>query len=334
MKLKNGKEPVLEDYIAAIKKGINDASRDKIPDDINLSDYRRYQETWLLDCVKYAAYREVMFSYLAKNLQKALKDHDFEKARSILYQAAFLEYAETGTTSGYDHSRRFSEAMAYASSLGLDVLYRCFPKDIPFSNNGYPIISVITNLLLCIMFNTSESKKYDEEAAILKAEKQLLKKSDKALRGVLICLLGIYLHDVGRFNEGLEVAVSNWNRQDINETEKVLCQSAIALIMIAKKFMPQEEFSRIVYPEAKNFSRQYLEYILSKESFEPKYFFEYPDELAPINSFMLLPIPVTQLHKPYENQTQYSKREREELYLDCDRMVVGFILEYRKNKNI
>ncbi|WP_027728954.1 hypothetical protein [Treponema sp. C6A8] len=326
--------PTFEDYISGMKGLYNCLIRDDRPVNEKTPEYCKYWEAQLLYAMKYATYSEVMYSFLAKNLQKALKDGDFEKARVIMYQATFLEHAETGSTSGYDHSGRFLEVMKYASCLGLDVLYRCFPNDVPFSNNGYPITTIIVNLLICIMYNTAESKKYDEESIVLKAEKRLTKKSDKAFCGVLMCLLGILKHDVGRFNEGLQIAVSNWNRQEINETEKVLCQAAVTLIMIAKKFMSPEEFSNIEYPEAKNFSRKYLEYILSQASFEPKAFYEFPDELAPINSLMLLPIPLTQLYKPYENRGGYTKREREGLFLDCERMVIDFVLDYRKNYNV
>ena len=51
----------------------------------------------------------------------------------------------------------------------------------------------------------------------------------------------------------------------LNESEKALCQFAISLVVIAKKFFTEKEFHDIVFPESKNFSRQYCEYIFLRK---------------------------------------------------------------------
>ena len=281
-----------------------------------------------------------MYRELAKKIKSAVKNNEFEKLRALLYQSVFLKTVflknvPNGLSGGCDHSGRFFEVMGYISCLGFDSVYRCFPKDIPLCTNGYPLTVINTNLLLCILYNNAEYKKYDETTVVSKAEKRILTKSDKALRGVTMCLLGILKHDVTKFNEGLPILLKNYNRIGLlNESEKALCQFAISLVVIAKKFFTEKEFHDIVFPESKNFSRQYCEYIFSKDSFEPKIIYEYPDELSPLNQLLLTPIPITKLTKEQAYRIAYEGLDENDFktILDEDRMMMDFILEYRARK--
>lgn len=305
-----------------------------------LGDKYKEWEYNLLYTLSTAQYRDVMYRELAKKIKSAVKNNEFEKLRALLYQSVFLKTVflknvPNGLSGGCDHSGRFFEVMGYISCLGFDSVYRCFPKDIPLCTNGYPLTVINTNLLLCILYNNAEYKKYDETTVVSKAEKRILTKSDKALRGVTMCLLGILKHDVTKFNEGLPILLKNYNRIGLlNESEKALCQFAISLVVIAKKFFTEKEFHDIVFPESKNFSRQYCEYIFSKDSFEPKIFYEYPDELSPLNQLLLTPIPITKLTKEQAYRIAYEGLDENafKTILDEDRMVMDFILEYRARK--
>lgn len=58
-----------------------------------------------------------------------------------------------------------------------------------------------------------------------------------------MCLLGILKHDVVMFNEGLPQLLYNYNRLTLlNACEKTLCQLAISLVVIARKFLTEDEF--------------------------------------------------------------------------------------------
>ena len=82
--------------------------------------------------------------------------------------------------------------------------------------------------MLCILYNNAEYKKYDETTVVSKAEKRILTKSDKALRGVTMCLLGILKHDVAKFNEGLPILLKNYNRIGLlNESEKAIYEKRV-----------------------------------------------------------------------------------------------------------
>lgn len=278
--------------------------------------------------------RDIMYKLIATELKRAMKSNELEEIRSLLYQCSFMKYAPDGLSGGYDHSGRFFEAMYYISCLGFDSVYRIFPEGLPLCDNGYPVTVLNTNLLLCILYNTSQNKVYDQDSVIVKVMNSLSSKGDKALRGVTRCLLGILLHDVERFNEGLPLVLDNFNRMSsiLDESKRVLCQFAVSLIVIAKKFLTEREFNSILIPEHKLFSKPYCDYILSKNSFEQQIFFEYPEPISELNDLLLTPIPLTVLHQPYLNNEQYSKRERNKFYLDHETLELNFILDYRKRK--
>lgn len=321
--------PTFDDYIASMKRSYAYFCRDYDERNENVSEVWSYRESRLLESMT-TIYKKVMFDYLADNIKLAMKNDELETLRSLLYQSTFIENVPAGLAKGADHTCRFFEAMNYISCLGFDVVYRIFPKGIPQCANGYPVLLENANLLLCLLYDSPDKKLYDEEKIVEKAEKALSKKSDKVIVSTTKCLLGILKHNTDLFNEGLKTVVANYNRQELNSSEKVLCQLAVALIVIAKKFLSEEEFKRIEFPVAKNFSKKYCEHILSKDSFEPKIFYEYPDELSPLNKIALTPVPVTKLHKPYFDKKQYSKKEQNENYIDAERMAIDFILEFRK----
>ena len=72
----------------------------------------------------------------------------------------------------------------------------------------------------------------------------------------------------------------------------------------------------------------------SKDSFEPKIFYEYPDELSPLNQLLLTPIPITKLTKEQAYRIAYEGLDENDFktILDEDRMMMDFILEYRARK--
>lgn len=326
--MKKKLRPTLDDYILNVKDSYRYFCQ-KDHENKNIPEFWTYWEQKMLTAMT-TVYSNVLHDYLAEQMKVALKNNEFEKLRAMMYQSTFLENAPTGLACGCDHIRRFYESMNYIASLGFSSVYRCFPEGIPLSSNGYNGSSLNVNLLLCILYNTLEKKLYDESVIIKRTEKQFLKKGDKVIVDTTRCLLGILKHDVGMFNIGLKGIITNYNRQDLNSSEKVLCQYAVGLVVIAKKFLSQDEFNSVEYPDAKNFSKQYCEYIVSKDTFEPKTFFEYHDELSPLNQIALTPIPITRLHKPYFNKPGYSKKEQNENYLDVQRMALEFTMEYRK----
>ena len=65
-----------------------------------------------------------------------------------------------------------------------------------------------------------------------------------------------------------------------------------------------------------------------------KIIYEYPDELSPLNQFLLTPIPITKLTKEQAYRIAYEGLDENDFktILDEDRMVMDFILEYRARK--
>lgn len=325
-------EKSLVDYFYEMKLLFE--KKNNIEDSFILVNRNSFEEC-LLFSLLYVNCSDVMFRELARNVKESIKKNNFEQIRSLLYQAVFMKNVPNVMSGGYDHSGRFFEAMGYISCLGFDSIYRCFPKDIPLCTNGYPINVINSNLLLCILYNNGKNKVYDDSSVVAKAEKRLLQKSDKALCGVTMCLLGILKHDVVMFNEGLPQLLCNYNRLTLlNACEKTLCQLAISLVVIARKFLTEDEFDCIVFPEAHNFSWNYCKYMFSKPLFEPKIFYKYPGVLAPLNELMLTTIPKTKLTRILARRILYEGLDENEfdIILDEEQMFNNFIIDYKEQK--
>ena len=86
------------------------------------------------------------------------------------------------------------------------------------------------------------------------------------------------------------------------------------------------------FPESNNLSWSYCEYIISRDSFEPKLYYEYSDNLSELNNLMLTPIPITKLTKEQAYRIEYEGLNKDDFktILDSKGMLNNFILEYRK----
>lgn len=230
-------------------------------------------------------------------------------------------------SSGYDHCDRLWLLLDLLACDNFDNIYRTFPEGLPTSANGYPMYVHGTNLLLCLLYNSEDRTAYPMDKIVNKAEKFATSKKPLWERSVISCLLGIMQGDVSRISESLQDVCAGFAKVDVAKYMKMQCQNAYGLMILAKHFISEEKFAQIIPPEYKNFSVNYMAWLLEQKELpvEPCIACGLSEE--EINDILKKQIAVTRIYQPYLNSdnSYLSAQEKKAYYMDFDKMLAEFI---------
>lgn len=253
---------------------------------------------------------------LERLLVRAIKEKDYEMMQRIFFTESKNELCWF-LDSGYDHCFLFQRAVCLTACCDYEDIFRMLPEELPLAANGHPMLVNGTALLQCILYRG----RYDEEKVVEKAEKYISSKQPKWDRAFAACILAIMKNDGAMLSGSLQTLCENYARTDISKYEKLQCQPAYGVIMIAKHNMTDEEFGKITMPEYKNFDAGYTRWAPEGGfSKEPVYRFEKPFEV--FNRIYEMPVAVTKVHRPYYecDGRQVSSVQRKAYFMDIDSM--------------
>ena len=282
------------------------------------------------------AYYRKLFTYLKTanpNIQafyeayitEALKNSDFAKLQSVFLHSVRVKMLPAGA-SGYDHCDRLWLLLDLLACDDFDNVYRVLPEGLPLSANGYPMYIHGTNLILCLLYNSENAAVYPAEKIMDKAEKFAASKKSLWERSVISCLLGILQVDVLRISDSLQQACVGFAKTDVAKYMKMQCQNVYGLIILAKHFLPEDKFAQIIYPEYKNFSRGYMEWLLKQNALPKNLCITYDSPLEELNEILIKQIAITCIHQPYLNSDNpyLSAKDKKAYYMDNDKMLAEF----------
>lgn len=263
-----------------------------------------------------------------KNIEDALAHDDFVKLRRVFLCAARIKMLPEGA-SGYDHCERLWTLLDLLACDRFDNVYRVLPRGLPVSANGYPMYVHGTNLLLCILYHSGNETVYPADKIIDKAEKFAVSKKPLWERAVISCLLGIMQSDTQRVTDSLWQICTGFGKIDTAKYMKMQCQNAYGLVVIAKHFLSEGVFSRIVYPECKNFSKGYISWFLEQEELTLDSGIAFDPLLEEFDGIIRKQIAITRVCQPYLNSDNpyLSAKEKKAYYMDGDRMLAEFMQE-------
>lgn len=282
-------------------------------------------------------YYKKIFSYLkASNsdiqtvyeeyITEAVKSNDFGRLQSIFLHSVRVRMLPEGA-SGYDHCDRLWLLLDLLACDDFDNIYRVLPRGLPISANGYPMYVNGTNIVLCLLYNKENNITYPVDKIIEKAEKFAASKKPLWERSVISCLLGILQEDVSRISDSLQQVCTGFAKTDTAKYQKIQCQNAYGLLVLAKHFLREEKLEQIKYPEYKNFSSNYMKWLLEQSVLPKKLCITYDPPMEEINEILTRPIAVTRIYQPYLNSdsSYLSAREKKAYYMDLGTMLTEFL---------
>lgn len=257
--------------------------------------------------------------------EQAVKKKDHAMLRAVFYQESKVELLPI-RHGGYDHCALLPGVLNLLASDGFDNIYRAFPEGLPLAANGYSMYVKATNLILCMLYNREGKEVYDQTKVIEQAEKYVATKQPVWNRAVTACVLSILKQDVSCFSENLQKVCEGYAKTDIVKYKKLQCKCAYGLLVLAKHFLTEEEFLKVVYPEHKNFDKGYIDWLLKLEGLTDELYAEYEGDLKDINEILKMPIAITRIHQPYlgTDNPYLSAKEKNYWYLDTDKMQEEF----------
>ena len=288
--------------------GFNDKAIDKSEGDIHK--YLGYFLNW----ATYATYSDTDIGNVCiDTLKKGVKEKDYPLMQATMN---FMNKSNIlwNLVSGYDHSYMAYHIVSYLSSAKYESLSRAFPRGLPLASNGYTMNVHAANLILCMLYKDD----YDREMVVDKAKKYVVSKQSRWDRAFVDCLLGILEQDMNMVSENIQALCELFARTDVTGFEKLQCQFAYGMLVIAYHNLPADKYELIRMPEYKNFDPGYMKWLLRGEFVEEKLIeFRSPYEL--LNIFMSAPISVTRVHQPYLNK-DVPARQKKQFFMDCDSM--------------
>lgn len=284
----------------------------------------------------FSYYKDIIFYLKAANpyiqavyeecITEALDNNDFAKLESVFLHSSRIKMLPSGG-SGYDHCDRLWALLDLLACDNLDNVYRVLPEGLPLSANGYPMYIHGTNILLCLLYNSENITTYPADKVIEKAEKFTISKKSLWERSVISCLLGILQRDVLKISDGLQQACVGFAKMDVAKYMKMQCQNVFGLIMLAKHFLSEEEFAQISYPEYKNFSGNYMSWLLEQDVLSKDLCVTYDSPLEEVGKIIKRPIAITYIHQKYLNSDNpyISAKDKKAYYIDHEKMLAEFI---------
>lgn len=283
------------------------------------------------------SYYKKIFSYLKspnsdvqavyeEYITAALKSNDYGRLQSVFLHSVRVRLLPEGA-SGYDHCDRLWLLLDLLACDDFSNIYRVLPRGLPISANGYPMYVNGTNIVLCLLYNTENNVAYPVDKIIDKAEKFAVSKKPLWERSVVSCLLGILQEDVPRISDSLQQVCIGFAKTDVAKYQKMQCQNAYGLLVLARHFLQKETFEQIKYPEHKNFSSNYMKWILEQSALPKELCITYDPLMEEINEILAKPIAVTRIYQPYLNSdsSYLSIREKKAYYMDFDKMMAEFL---------
>lgn len=284
------------------------------------------------------SYYKRMFDYLSTSypsrfaiyeeyITEALDNDDFARLQSVFLHSARTKLLPDGVEGGYDHCDRLWLLLDLLACDDFDNVYRVFPEGLPLSTNGYPMYIHGTNILLCLLYNSENATVYPADKIIDKAEKFATSKKPLWERSVVSCLLGILQCDVSRISDSLQKVCEGFAKMNVAKYMKMQCQNAYGLIVLARHFLPEDKFAQIIYPEYKNFSKNYMSWLLEQNELSKDLCITYPSPIEELNEILKKQIAITCIHQPNLNSDNpyLSAREKKAYHVDLKRMLAEFI---------
>lgn len=256
-----------------------------------------------------------------KLLTQAVKENDFAGLQRVFYHRVKLSLLPS--SGGYDHCARFWPLLDLLACADTDQIDRILPEGLPLSANGYPMYIHGTNLLLCLLYNTGDTPVYAKDSVVAKAEKFTSSKKPIWERAVISCLLAVLEHDTARFSESLQNVCAGYPRIDAAPCQKLQCQNAYGLLMLARRFWTPEEFASVSLPEHKNFSKGYAKWLFAQDKLPDDLCVTYDPPLTRLNTILQKPAAVTRIHQKYlgAENPYLSAAEKKAWYLDPNKMM-------------
>lgn len=285
---------------------------------------------------KFSYYKKVFSHLKAANpniqavyegyINEALKNDDFARLQSVFLHSVKIKMLPEGS-SGYDHCDRLWELLDLLACDDFNNVYSILPEGLPISTNGYPMYIHGTNILLCLLYNSENVAVYPVDKIIDKAEKFAASKKALWERSVISCLLGILQGDVLRISDSLQQVCAGFARVDVAKYMKIQCQNAYGLMVLAKHFLLEEEFAQIIYPECKNFSKNYMSWLLGRDELPTDLCITYDSPVEELNEILKKQIAITRIHQPYLNSDNpyLSAKDKKAYYMDSDKMLAEFL---------
>lgn len=269
---------------------------------------------YLLNWSSYAIHSDAGIGDLcADTLKKSLKEKNYSLMQATMN---FVNKANLlwSSQNGCDHSFMAYHIVHYLSSAKYENISRAFPQGLPPASNGHTMNIHAANLILCLLYKDD----YDMEAVSDKARKYIVSKQPRWDRAFAACLLGILEQDTDLISENIQVLCELLARTDVTDFDKLQCQFAYGMLVIAYNNLPPDRYESIRMPEYKNFDSGYMNWLLKgKFSEETLIAFRSPYEI--LNVAMTAPISHTLVHQPYLNE-DVPARQKKQFFMDHDKM--------------
>lgn len=307
----------LKDYMERLTAFSKNVSEQQ---EVNITLY--YQKIFFYLKACHSNIQAIYESYITDSLKK----DDCPQLQSVFLHAVKTKLLPA-SSSGYDHCDRLWVLLDLLACDDFDQIYRLLPQGLPIAANGFPMFIHGTNVLLCLLY-PEDTAAYQVDKIIERAETFTTSKKPLWERSVISCLLGIQQQDITRISESLQQVCEGFAKiKDTARYMKLQCQNAYGLIILAKHFLPEGDFTQIIFPEHKNFSKNYMLWLLEQERMPHNLCVTYDTPMEQLNEFLKKPAAITRIYQPYLNSdnSYLSAKEKKANYMDLDRMLIEFL---------
>ena len=104
---------------------------------------------------------------------------------------------------------------------------------------------------------------------------------------------------------------------------KIQCQNVYGLLILAKHFLSEEEFNTVKFPEHKNFSKHYIEWLFHQKELSDELCIEYEAPLKKPIIYLKKTMAITRIYQPYINSdnVHLTNSEKKAWHMDIDTMM-------------
>lgn len=235
---------------------------------------------------------------------EAVQDKDWQSVNNYLYQEMRYWFIPSGDSfSGCDHSIYFFHALE-AFACGADQVFESvYPYDLGPTQNGYKFCVVGSNLVFAKYYRDEELL----EQAVAAAVKFTGGRASKWERLAIQFLLDVLNKDLEVASENLLGICKGYSRINLFPMMSIedICIPAHGLYCIAKRWLSDEEFAKIVMPKHKAFLQDYAKWRIENLTPILKPYMVYPEDMDILNRIYAAPVVKTMLKM--ERETELSK---------------------------
>lgn len=174
---------------------------------------------------------------------------------------------------------------------------KILPRSYPESKGHYPMYDHAANVLLCIFYGADGSAKYPAEKLVAGAETFAASKKPVYDRMMVASLLAVFQHDAARLSASLAQLCEGVFKTELSESQKMQVREAYGILFLAKRVWTQDEFAKVAYPDCRNFSAGYIEWLFAQGEIPENIGVTYPAPLSELNAVLSLPVAETKLTK-------------------------------------